>query len=224
MTHSYPAGYQVKYETIAIGKVNYRIRSLLDRQQYFDPDGEAERLEIAPAMWPIFGLVWPAGLFLAEAMATFPCKGKRILEIGCGIALASLVLHRRRANITSTDQHPLTETFLAENLALNRMEILPFHLGSWAKDVLPVERFDLIIGSDLLYEAGHPALLANFIERHAAKRAEVIIVDPGRGNHGRFTRAMDGLGYHLEKEWSDQQPVREWLKRGQLLNYRRGML
>ncbi len=215
--------YQVKYETLTIGEADYNIRSLLDRQQYYDPDGAAERACIPPAMWPIFGLVWPAGLFLAETMTSFPIKGKRILEIGCGLALASLVLHRRGGDITSTDLHPLAEDFLNENLMLNDMEPLPFHFGSWLDTELPLEKFDLIIGSDLLYEPEHPALLADFIDRHARDQAEVIIVDPGRGHHGKFSRAMDELGYRTETEWSDEQPVRQSLKKGRVLNYRRGV-
>ena len=35
-------GYQVRFQTIAVGSTDFRIRSLLDRQQYHDPDGEAE--------------------------------------------------------------------------------------------------------------------------------------------------------------------------------------
>jgi len=215
--------YQVKFETLTIGERDYTIRSLLDRQQYFDPDGAAERVNIPPAMWPIFGLVWPAGVFLAETMTSFPVQGKRILEIGCGLALASLVLHRAGADITSTDLHPLSEEFLQQNIALNDMTPLPFHFGSWEETRLPSQRFDLIIGSDLLYEPEHPALLAGFIDRHAEDQVEVIIVDPGRGHHGRFNRAMDALGYLHETEWSEQQPIRETLKKGRVLNYRRGM-
>jgi predicted nicotinamide N-methyase len=216
-------GYKVKVETHTIGGSDYHIRSLLDRQQYADPDGAAARANIPPAMWPIFGLVWPAGLFLAETMDTFPQKGKRILEIGCGIGLASLVLHRRGADITSTDLHPLTEDFMQRNLVLNGMAPLPFHIGSWEETDLALERFDLIIGSDLLYEAEHPALLATFIERHACASAEVIIVDPGRGHHGRFQREMVQRGYRQESEWSDGQQVRNTLKKGRILNFRRKM-
>jgi predicted nicotinamide N-methyase len=215
--------YQVKFETLTIGKSDYHIRSLLDRQQYYDPDGAAERVNIPPAMWPIFGLVWPAGVFLAETMSSFPCEGKRILEIGCGLGLASLVLHRAGADITSTDRHPLAETFLEENLALNDMTPLPFYIGSWEETELALEKFDLIIGSDLLYEAEHPALLAGFIDRHASDQVEVIIVDPGRGHHGKFSRAMDALGYSHETEWSDRLPLRETLEKGRILNYRRGL-
>lgn len=215
--------YQVKLETLTIGNSDYTIRSLLDRQQYYDPDGVAERANIPPSMWPIFGLVWPAGVFLAETMSRFPCEGKRILEIGCGLALSSLVLHRGGADVTSTDLHPLAETFLEENVALNDLTPLPFYPGSWEETDLELEKFDLIIGSDLLYETEHPALLAAFIDRHANDEVEVIIVDPGRGHHGKFKRAMEALGYTQETVWADGQNIRKTLTKGRLLNYRRSM-
>ena len=214
-------GYKVKVETISIGAVDYQIRSLLDRQQYSDPDGEAEGVGIPAAMWPIFGLIWPAGLFLAETMTTFPLEGRRILEIGCGIGLASLVLQRRCADITSTDLHPLAETFLKHNLALNQMAALPFFHCSWTHALPLLGKFDLIIGSDLLYEPEHPQLLAGFIDRHANEKVEVIIIDPGRGHHGKFNQAMVKLGYRQETVWSDQQPIRVALKKGRILNYQR---
>lgn len=215
--------YRVKFETFTIGDADLEIRSLLDRQQYHDPDGVAERANIPPAMWPIFGLVWPAGLFLAQTMSRFPCKGKRILEIGCGLALSSLVLHRAGNDVTATDIHPLAAEFLEANLALNSLEQLPFYNGSWEETTLELEKFDLVIGSDLLYEAAHPALLVGFIERHVNAEAEVIIADPGRGHHGEFHRRMEALGFRLETDWSEQQGIRNTLKKGRLLNYRRGM-
>lgn len=213
--------YKVKVETHTIADCDYQIRSLLDRQQYSDPQGIAERAGVPPAMWPIFGQIWPAGLFLAETMAAFPFQGKRILEVGCGIAVTSLVLHRLGADITSTDLHPLAEEFLDHNLALNDMEPLPFHTGSWAEPMQELGRFDLIIGSDLLYEREHPGLLAAFINRHARAQAEVIIIDPGRGMHGKFNRAMAKLGYRHDTAWSEQQDVRLSLNRGHVLNYHR---
>lgn len=213
--------YQVKHELLTFGNSEFEIRSLLDRQQYWDPDGEAERANVAAAMWPIFGQVWPAGLFLAELMSSFPSKGKRILEVGCGLALASLVLQRLGADISSTDQHPLAEGFLQKNLALNQLSPIPFQVGSWVDCDLGVEKFDLIIGSDLLYEADQPSPLAAFIERHAMRTAEVIIVDPGRGNHGKFSKAMTKEGFSRHTDWSDQQNIRQTLAKGVLLNYSR---
>ena len=213
--------YQVKHEFYTFGDSEFEIRSLLDRQQYWDPDGEAERANVPAAMWSIFGQVWPAGLYLAELMSGFPFRGKRILEVGCGLGLASLVLQRLGADITTTDQHPLAEQFLDKNLLLNNLAAIPFHAGSWESDDLEIDQFDLIIGSDLLYEPQQPTPLAAFIKRHTRNNAEVIIVDPGRGNHGKFSRAMSEQGFLRRTSWSDKQHIRDTLHKGFLLNYHR---
>ena len=56
-------GYQTKQECVAIpGAHDLHIQSLLDRQQYADPLGEAEALGISSAAWPLFGLLWPSSL------------------------------------------------------------------------------------------------------------------------------------------------------------------
>ena len=65
-------------------------------------------------------------------------------------------------------------------------------------------RFDLIIGSDLLYERDHSLALAGFIGRHANASAEVWIVDPDRGNRGPFNRSMAGLGFGLVEQRLDR--------------------
>ncbi len=86
-------GYQTKQERIAIeGAHSLIIRSLLDKQQYADPLGEAAAMGISSAAWPLFGLLWPSSLLLAAWMAERPLvANERILEVGCGLALASLV-------------------------------------------------------------------------------------------------------------------------------------
>ena len=61
-------------------------------------------------------------------------------------------------------------------------------------------RFDLIIGSDLLYERDDRSTLAGFIGRHAQPAAEVWIVDPDRGNRSAFNRQMAGLGFARREE------------------------
>ncbi|MDQ2927055.1 MAG: SAM-dependent methyltransferase, partial [Pseudomonadota bacterium] len=86
-------GYLTKQERIAVtGVADLTIRSLLDRQQFADPFGNADRRGISSATWPLFGLLWPSGAHLAARLAARPVRaGERILEVGCGLALASLV-------------------------------------------------------------------------------------------------------------------------------------
>jgi predicted nicotinamide N-methyase len=230
------AGYQVKQEAVAVaGVADLLIRSLLDRQQFSDPQGLAEALGISSAAWPLFGLLWPSSLALAACMGQRPLvAGERILELGCGLALPSLVSHRRGADVTASDRHPLAARFLLENLRLNGLAALPYRHGDWATPAPPTPwpgpaarrevqgRFDLIIGSDLLYERDDSGALPDFIGRHAGPTAEVLIVDPDRGNRAAFTRCMQGLGFTLAEERFDRAPPGEGSTfKGRLLAYQR---
>jgi predicted nicotinamide N-methyase len=222
-------GYRIKLERIAIaGADDLVIRSLLDRQQFSDPLGAAAAQGISSAAWPMFGLLWPSGAQLAARMATHPVVfGARVLEIGCGLALASLVGHRRGNDMTASDCHPLTAGFLLENLRLNALPPMKYRRGHWGMRETDAEgdvhgMYDLIIGSDLLYERDAAGLLAAFIGRHASPAAEVWIVDPDRGNRPAFNRQMADEGFGMCEERLDQlAAVDRVAYRGRLLTYRR---
>ena len=226
-------GYQTKQEQVDIaGAASLMIRSLLDRQQFSDPLGAAARLGISSATWPLFGLLWPSGAHLAARMAAHVLQpGQRILEVGCGLALASLVGHRRGADVTASDCHPLAAEFLQINLQLNGLLPMKYRHGEWdstleggALQDAVSQRYELIIGSDVLYDRDASAALAGFIGRHASDCAasEVWIVDPERGNRPGFTRLMTAQGYALEQLRLDtQSTLTQPAYRGRLLWYRR---
>ena len=185
-----------RYQTSEFGAHDIHFRSLRDRQQFDDADGAADALGISSASWPLFGMVWPSGEVLAQLMASYDIDGRRVLEIGCGVGLASLVLNARMADITATDIHPAAEAFLKHNIALNNGRPIPFLRTAWEdeqNDLYGI--FDLIIGSDLLYERQHSATLSHFIEHYAKPTCEVLMVEAGRGYGGKFTRDMASLGF-----------------------------
>ncbi len=209
-------GYLTKQESIAVAGVDdLLIHSLLDKHQFHDPLDEALNLGISSATWPLFGLLWPSGMPLAERMARRPVTDERILEIGCGLGLASLVAHRRGAQVTASDCHPLAHAFLDENTRLNGLARMPYRHGLWGtaaarEDGLPVLTqahdaplsglFDLIVGSDILYERDDAGTLASFIDAHAALRSEVWVIDPNRGNRAAFHQHMAQLGFAMHEQ------------------------
>ncbi|MEO7392865.1 MAG: SAM-dependent methyltransferase [Ramlibacter sp.] len=215
------AGYEVKIETIRGTGEDLQLRSLLDRQQYHDPAGEAGRAGISSAQWSLFGMLWPSGRVLAQAMLTFELAGKRILEMGCGLGLASLVVHRRGGDVTASDCHPLAAAFLLENLRLNHLPPMKYETCDWSRHNPGLGVFDLIIGSDLLYDREQPEALSQFIDRHSAATVEVLIVDPDRENHSRFRRRMAVLGYEHSEERITALPGGCVPYKGRLHNYRR---
>lgn len=154
-------------------------------------------------------------------MYDYEVKGLRILEVGCGIALASLVLNHRLMDITATDYHPEAEHFLQKNVKLNAGEEIPFVCTRWGDEDSGLGEFDLVIGSDLLYERRHVELLAGFIEQHAKQTCDVILVDPGRGHHACFSKKMVGLGYSHTQGKPENVDYLTQPFRGQVLRYHR---
>ncbi|MCL7713840.1 class I SAM-dependent methyltransferase [Stenotrophomonas mori] len=217
-------GYQTRNKSIVIGGRTYQLRVLSDKLQFSDPDGHGARLGISSAQWSLFGQLWPAGRLLAQAMCRFDIAGKRILELGCGIGLASLVLVQRGGNVVASDIHPLAEPFLAYNAALNALPAVHYRQLHWDRALPTLGRFDLIIASDVLYERNHAALMAEVVRRHANPRAEVVFTDPGRGQSARFSRMLGLQGFdatmtRCRMEDADVEPFR-----GRLLHYSRDAL
>ncbi|WP_298773994.1 methyltransferase domain-containing protein [uncultured Shewanella sp.] len=186
---------QLRYQTIEFDNIDIHLRTLKDRNQFDDPNGKAQALGISSAQWPLFGVIWDSSQILAHEMEHYCIENKKILEVGCGMALSSMLLKKRNANITATDYHPEVEAFLQENIKLNQSGHIPFLRTNWKDTQDNLGCFDLIIGSDLLYEKEHINLLSAFIHRHANPHCEVVIVDPGRGNHAAFSRKMKQLNY-----------------------------
>ncbi len=154
---------------------------------------------ISAANWALFGVVWDSSQILARLMVDFEITGKRILELGCGMALSSLLLNRRGGDITATDYHPEVASFLQANTRLNHDRSIPYFRADWDDASHCNGTFDLIIGSDILYAQGRPSNLARFIQIHADPSCEVIIVDPGRKQQGRFTRQMEDYGFRCTR-------------------------
>ncbi len=210
---------RVRYQTIEFGNTDIHLCTLRDKQQFSDPKGIALALGISSASWPIFGVIWPSSLVLANYILTYQTEGKRILEIGCGMALSSLLLNEQHADITATDYHPEAEYFLERNTRHNNGKHIPFERTGWADDAGQLGRFDLIIGSDLLYEDEHTQLLADFIENHAKPSCEIIIIDPGRGRKSKLSSKMHEYGYANSQEKPEHTDYLENPFKGHILKF-----
>lgn len=160
--------------------------------------------ELERDLCPYFGVVWPAARALAREVArrgAAELAGKRFLELGCGLALPALVAARLGARVTATDLHPDVPGFLARNLALNGLagDAVEYVELDWRTGVLG-PRFDLVVGSDILYEAGHPAPVARALAAHVAPGGRVLLADPGRAYLQAALDELEHLGLRAVTE------------------------
>ena len=72
---------RIIYQTIEVGGTDIHLCTLRDTQQFSDPGGVAHGLGISSATWPIFGVVWPSSIVLANHMLDYNIDGKRPREI-----------------------------------------------------------------------------------------------------------------------------------------------
>ena len=141
-------------------------------------------------------------------------QGKRVLELGCGLGLVSMVLHDRGVDVTASDVHPLAEAFLERNCAINGLSRIPFRRLDWSRSYPDLEPFDVVVASDVLYEDGMVEDIVHFIDAHTSDKARVFVSDPGRSSRrNAFTRQMEAMGWACE-EWQFESNVK-----GRIMTY-----
>ena len=96
---------------------------------------------------PYWAELWPAARALAEALPDV--SGLRVVELGCGLGLPSLVAAARGAAVTATDWSHDAIALLRENASRNELE-LRAEVRDWREPW--EERFDLVFAADVLYE------------------------------------------------------------------------
>ena len=133
---------------------------------------------------PYWAELWPSGLALARAVAARDVRGLRVLELGCGLALPSLVAARGGADVLAADWSPDAVALARVNAERNGTGIEVVRC-SWAEPAPLVARapFDLVLAADVLYERRDAQPLLALLPQLAP---EVLLADPGRPHTGEF--------------------------------------
>ncbi len=133
--------YKLKTIRESFGTLPLEITCLNELEETIDgflerlaPDADISVLE---TQVPYFGVIWPSARALATYLALLDDKailGKNVLELGCGLAIPSMVAAKRGAKVLATDFHALVPQFLAKNLSLNSPIQIEYQEANWEKD------------------------------------------------------------------------------------------
>src|SRR4051812_26039483 len=152
---------------------------------------------------PYWARPWPSGVGLAGHLKDHPPKpGTRVLELGCGLALPSVVAARSGADVLATDGATDAVAFAAHVLALNEVEGEVAHVD-WAEhgEAL-VERgpFDLVLAADVLYTRANVEAATRLFVRLVAPGGALIVADPNRqGAQGFLASARASFALVTER-------------------------
>jgi predicted nicotinamide N-methyase len=160
-------------ETVTVAGRELRVARPRDAEELLDEEA-FEHEEFLP----YWAELWPSALTLAAAVAERDLRGMRTLELGCGLAVPSVVAALVGAEALATDWSEDAVAFAARNARLNGVAVETL-LCSWTAPQPLVKRgpYDLVLASDVLYEWRNVEPLLGLLP---LLTGEALVADPGR--------------------------------------------
>lgn len=154
---------------------------------------------------PYWPTLWPAARMLAKAVVREPWeidpRPVRVLEVGCGLGLAGVACLARGLHVTFSDVDETALAFAAANARLNGFtsgfRTMPLDFRAPPED----ERYPVVIGSDLMYEARLVEPLIGLLGAVLGPGGVCLIADPDRLAARVFKWKLEEAGYDVAAEF-----------------------
>ena len=147
---------------------------------------ESEELLVEEAfereeLLPYWAELWPSSLALARAIGARSLRGARTLELGCGLGLVSIAAAQAGGRVLATDWSAEAVRFAKDNAERNGIQI-ETAVVDWSapEPILDRAPWQLVLGSDVLYERRNVDQMLDLLPRLVDRTGEVWIADPGR--------------------------------------------
>jgi predicted nicotinamide N-methyase len=175
------------YETdifpIKIGERELQFHKPRNIDRFINPDDVMEG-------FPLWAKVWEASIVLMQHMADLPvAPNRRILELGSGLGVAGITAAALGHNVTLTEYNEDALNFLRANAQVNNCGHLNIHHLDWFKPEIE-ERFDLIIGSEIVYQDSAVEALGKIFNRLLSPGGKVILTERVRSTGAVFFEKM----------------------------------
>jgi hypothetical protein len=155
--------------------------------------------------------IWAASLVMAQWMASMPPQRfdqKNVLELGAGCGVPGLAVAKssQAANVIITDLNPTTVDNLRTNVGLNDCgaTAVTAAIIDWDDvSTYPVEKMDIVIGSDLIYQKSIVPYLKKVVLgllKEGQGRFLYVAPDTGRDGLSEFIESMKRDGFQLESQ------------------------
>jgi predicted nicotinamide N-methyase len=144
---------------------------------------------------PYWAELWDSSIGVGHWLVQSTVRDKRVLDLGCGMGFAGAVAAAMGHRVTLVD----IET---PSLLFARLNTLPYahrvrvQKLNWQTDRL-ADRFDVILGADVLYERAQWEHLEPFWRAHLAHEGIVLLGEPGRMTGDLFGEWITARGWTL---------------------------
>lgn len=202
------AGYSTRRLTLGVDGLTVQLLVVSQLEDYVDAETLLRDTE-APEP-PYWAHLWPGSRSLARLIATeVMCRGRRVVEIGCGVGLVGITAALRGAVVTAMDTAYPAVCFARANAALNDC-----HVTALQADVRhsPLHtRFDYCFAADVTYDPALQVAVAEFLAGHLAEGGRAWCAESVRTLDRGFHETCTHLGLVASerdvRELDDGRPV-----------------
>jgi len=149
---------------------------------------------------PYWAELWESavgiGKFLVSADFGESSAGMNILDLGCGMGLAGSIAAALGGRVLFADLEPPALLFAKMN-SLPWSDRVRTRRLNWQKDRLD-EKFNLILGADILYEKAQWPYLAEFWKEQVGEGGLILLGEPGRQSGDAFLEWIKTSPWRVE--------------------------
>ena len=141
---------------------------------------QAGRADLDPPFWAV---AWAGGQALARYVLDHPetVAGQKVIDIASGSGLVAIAAALAGAStVNAYDIDPLAVTAITVNAAANGVQVAAERADILADDAQAPDGTDVVLVADAFYERDLGAQVLRYLERSAARGAEILAGDFGR--------------------------------------------
>jgi predicted nicotinamide N-methyase len=178
-----------------IGKLRIKLSRVEDPEKLFEEfiSSDSSSEDVKDERIPYWSELWPSAVGLAEYLAENPAliKGKRVVEIGCGLGLPGIVAGLLGGKVVLTDYLKPALKFAADNWKLNIASPPETCMLDWRSpgDFPPA---DVLLASDVAYESRAFVPLLKAMKTLVVKKGIVLLSEPNRKFTTKFFDSLKG--------------------------------
>ena len=169
--------YELTQTLQTFGGHSFSFLSVLDSYALLDRISPEEFVK--DEQMPYWAEIWPSAITLSTFIADeMTIEGKRVIEIGAGVGMVSVVAAWKGASVLATDYSLEALRFAHYNALKNGVDLSCDRLD-W-RMVKCSEKFDLLFAADVLYERVNLLPIITAIEKLLKPGGAAYISDPRR--------------------------------------------
>lgn len=185
--------FQADFEPLEVDDGTLEVLTVRDMPRHLDALLRRGAIHDPMRDLPLWAKVWPGSFVLGRFLRTQEPEGKRLLEIGAGCAICSMVAARYGfAHIVASDNVADALAFARANVLKNgledRIEVRHLDVTTPGQDARFPDGFDIIAASELLYLDDLHRPLLKFLERHLAPGGKALFCTDLARAKPRFAR------------------------------------